>query len=91
MHETGLKPALAGLAAVAVSVLPLFGYRWFEQRGVDVHLTDIYTLALPPVPLRFLSPSLAIDLKVRLFPDGLLFLLLLLVFAAGFHWARRRI
>jgi hypothetical protein len=44
----------------------------------------------PPAPLSLLRRNVAIDLNFRLFPDALMFLLVLLVLAAGFRGKFRR-
>jgi hypothetical protein len=84
-----VKSVLAGITATAVLGFGFIVYR-FMNPGPNVHLTDTYMLEVPA--LRNLLPTrLEIDLKVPIFPDALVYLLLLVVFAAGFRWSYRRI
>ena len=86
-----VKSALAGVLAVASLASGLIVYR-FLRPGPDVHLTDTFTYEVGMPWVRKLLPTdHAIAVTFRVFPDALVCLLVLLIFAAACYWNYRRI
>ena len=85
------KSVLAGIAPSAALTFVFIVY-WFLRPAQHIHLVDEFTYKVGVPWVRELLPTrTVISLSVRIFPDVLVYFLILLVFAGGFYWEYRRV